>query len=420
MKNRLSPVLSIGRRFGLLTQPWTVLAVALALRVAWALLVPVDPVSDSAVYGEFARSIARGRGYAFADGSVTVYWPVGTSAVYAALLSSFGTLYAPVVVLNVLLGVGIVALTHALGRRYFGASVGIGAAWLTAAWPLLIQFTTILASELLFVFLLLLSLYLWGSQRGNALLRQIGWSAAMCAAIYMRPTALPLLVLLPLCDLWTKRCMRAFATSVVAIAAVSTALFAPWVQRNYDAFGKFCLVSANFGVNLWMGNNPASSGGYMDVPATPFADEIERDRELKRQAIEFIRADPGKYLRLALKRFVMTHDRESIGVTWNEPGMIRGLGAPSVTPIKALSAAYWWGCAALAVAGMVTAWRLRRMGLFHPLFWIPAMFVVIPVLTVGQDRYHVPIDPFVAVFAGVFIERRLLAKNCLCPSTASV
>ncbi len=63
---------------------------ALAVRLLWAACVPVDPVSDGVLYDAFARSMVEGHGYAFADGTLTEYWPVGTSAVYALLYYIFG------------------------------------------------------------------------------------------------------------------------------------------------------------------------------------------------------------------------------------------------------------------------------------------------------------------------------------------
>src|SRR5215472_1939503 len=147
------------------SSPVLIMGAALLMRLAWEAVVPVAPVSDGVVYDAFARSIVAGRGYAFPDGTLTVYWPVGTSAVYALLYALFGARAWVIPVFQALLGAAIVGLTWRLARHAFGRAVATLAAWLTATWPVLIEFTTILASELLFLFLILTALNVWISRR---------------------------------------------------------------------------------------------------------------------------------------------------------------------------------------------------------------------------------------------------------------
>src|SRR5262249_19543115 len=128
------------------TRPSIIAAAALLIRLAWAVCVPVNPVSDGVLYDAFAQSIFTGHGYAFPDGTMTEYWPVGTSATYALLYQTFGVHLLVVAVFQALLGALIVALTWRAARQVFGETVAALAAWLVAMWPLLIEFTTILAS----------------------------------------------------------------------------------------------------------------------------------------------------------------------------------------------------------------------------------------------------------------------------------
>jgi len=135
-----------------------------------------------------------------------------------------------------------------------------------------------------------------------------------------------------------------------------------------------------------------------------FANELDRDRRLRSEALANIRSDPYHYLVvLSLKRFLITHDRETIGVVWNEHGLKRAGLSSVATPLKVLSSAYWWLAASLAVCGAWVLGRSRRRGLFHPLLTIAGMFVAIPTLTVGQDRYHFPVIPLVAILSAIAI-----------------
>jgi len=386
---------------------------ALLVRLCWIVFVEVDPVSDGAMYREFAQSLARGDGYAYSNGQLTVYWAVGASAFYAVLKLLFGASELPIVFANLLIGVGIVLLTYLIALRYFEKGIAKKAAWIVALWPVLIQFTTVYASELLFIFLLLAALYLWGACAGNAFFNSFIWGALLCGAVYVRPTAIPLFLALPVIYLINTRDSRGALFSLCGAVFTASLLLAPWVMRNQQVFGSPVLVSANFGSNLWMGNNPKSTGAYMNLPDIYFSSEIDRERYFKAEAWNFIEANPLEYFKLAVRRVVITYDRETIGVAWNEPALRRAMGESGLAIVKLISTGFWLLTATFALAGIGWALWCRAIGLFHPLLVVAGFFFVVPVLTVGQDRYHLPMNPFLAIFAAYAMHMlwRRLEKN---------
>jgi hypothetical protein len=209
----------------------------------------------------------------------------------------------------------------------------------------------------------------------------------------------PLFVLLPLLDGWRERRAQPVLVGWLVAGLVGAALLGPWAARNHSAIGKPVLVSTNFGFNLWMGNNPQSNGGYMDpLPDAP-KDEVTRERYYRQKAIDYIVAHPADYLVLAAKRARLTFDRESIGIAWNEAGLTERGGATLLWPLKALSSAYWWAAVLAAIAGLGWALRKRRIDPRHALWWASALLAAVPILTVGQDRYHVPLNPVIAMLA---------------------
>jgi hypothetical protein len=219
------------------SQVLTLLWAALLLRLCWAFMVPVEPESDEAIYRLFAQSTAIGAGYAYPSGDLAVFWPVGASAFYVLVFSLFGLSDAPVVIANVLLGMGVVCLTYLLACRYFDQSTAKRAAWIVPLWPVLVQFTTVYASELLFTLLLVAALYVWCTFRWHLALRAALWGALLCAATYVRPTALPLFILLPFLELWLHREVRSAVLSGLIAGLTAAVLFAPWVVRNQQTFG---------------------------------------------------------------------------------------------------------------------------------------------------------------------------------------
>ncbi len=386
-----------------------ILLVAFMLRLLWALIVSIHPVADSVTYHELARNILSGRGYAFDGGGLTAYWPVGASSTYALLYQLFGLSFLPVVCFNIIIGVIIVWLTYAISLRDLGPRVAVLAAWLVAIWPILIQYTTILASELLFIFLVLSALYFWGNRRIPNILRAVLWGVLVCGATYARPTALPLLLILPVLQWLAQRDLRAALVSLLVATVSASILFSPWVYRNYQVFGGFVLVATNSGANLWMGNNPESTGAYMPLPEKDFENEIAMDEYFKKLAVDFIKENPLTYIKLALRRTVITYKNETIGVEWNKTMLEQRFGKPVLLPLKLVSTAYWLAMLILGLVGLYFLLKKRDLDLLHPLIVVPAFFFIIPVLTVGQDRYHVPLDPFIAIIAGYAIHS-FLAK----------
>ena len=226
-------------------------------------------------------------------------------------------------------------------------------------------------------------------------------AALLVGSAYMRPTSLPLVLILPLIDVVRhRRPMRGLLEAGVALA-VAAALLAPWAARNQAQLGAPVLISTNFGPNLWMGNNPASTGAYMSLPEEDFGGEVRRDAVLKERAVKFIADDPTRYLQLSARRALHSFKAETIGVIWNEKALADALE----TPLKLISSAYWLLAFGIGFAGAVLFLIQRPVWILDPLVVCPALFAAVAVLTVGQDRYHMPMIPFVAIFAASVIDR---------------
>lgn len=393
---------------------WGIVLAGMALRLAWGLAVPVVPLSDSAAYHAFARTLAEHGVYGWTPDAPSAYWAVGTSALAAATYLVVDG-FAGVVALNLLAGLAILVLTERLATRWFGARTGLWAMALVAAWPNLIVFTSILSSELFFIAATLAGLFFWRRPAGRPLANLALAGLVWGLAAYIRPVILLAPVALALAE--AARGPRAFAGAAlqagVAMALI-VAVALPWTLRNEAVLGGRAMISTNFGANLWMGNNPASDGGYMPLPpAVAGMGEIERGEVLKARVAAFVRDDPAAAIGLLGRKLVMLHDRETIGIVWNEEGLAPMVGPAGVTAAKALATGYWYlilagglaGVAVLARAGGVVA------ALFNPPVALWGYFTAIHVVVVAQDRYHMPASAYIAVMAAVALEagRRRLA-----------
>lgn len=379
---------------------WVLLA-ALILRLVWGALVPVVPVSDSHAYDVFAQNIAQGLGYGWEAGRLTAYWPVGTSAIYALLYWVFGHNYTAVMLFQAGVGVAVVALCMSIAFRWFGYAVAIRTGWIMACWPLLIQYTTILASEQFFIFTILCAFWFASTPGREWVWKGVTTGITLAGASYIRPTALLMAPILFAREFFKDgRRVKSIMACMLAIV-VMIALILPWSVRNLQVFDRFVLISTNGGANLWMGNNPATGTGYMALPELEIDNEADLNKELGRQAKEYILREPGAFVARMARRMVTLHDRETIGVVWNEKGLEGRFGDWVLSPLKLISTVYWWCMLGLAIAGIALMGREKGvivLALSPPIMtW--AYFALVHSVTVGGDRYHVPSIPFVALLS---------------------
>jgi 4-amino-4-deoxy-L-arabinose transferase-like glycosyltransferase len=381
-----------------------ILAGAFLLRLGWALLVPVIPLSDSNAYDILALTLAGHGVYGFVPDQPSAYWPVGTSAIYAALYFLFGHSYTPIVALNIALSTGIVGLTMWLGRTFFDDTIGIIAGGFMAIWPSQIAFVTVLASELPFTFFVLLGLAAWFNLWLSSSVRAVAGGLAFGVSTYIRPIALllPIVLWLSAFPNWRKLRER-LPMMFLALIAIGVAI-APWSIRNTKLYDHFTLISTNGGTNLWMGNNPDTQGFYMPLPASVEGlNEYQRDKALGEEAKRYIMAEPVSFVLRTIKKAALLHIGETIAIHWNEEGIKYRLGERALFPLKLLTQGFWIAALLLALAGLIVMVRERGIifAFIHPVILTWFYFTAIYAVTVIQDRYHFPLHPLISMLASV-------------------
>lgn len=397
---------------------WTILAIGMALRVLWALWVPVMPVSDSWGYHQFARNIVDHGVYGWTATEPSAYWAVGTSAAIA-FTYLFTDSYWGVVLLNLLAGLMIITLTQALAARWFGEAVGLAAMAIVALWPNLIVFTSVLSSELFFLATLLAGLFFWQRPGGNPLVNLIIAGLIWGLAGYVRPVVLLVPVTLALVDLaqGPRRFLRTALEAGIAILLIMLVAL-PWTARNHRELGAPVMISTNFGPNLWMGNNPDSTGGYMPLPPeVETMGEVERADYLKDQAKQFIVENPGQALKLVAIKLVKLNNRETIGVVWNEDALGPMIGNAGMTVMKLIATGYWYlvligGFAGIAVLIARQGWLA---GLFNQPVALWGYFTALHAVVVAEDRYHMPSSAFIGTLAAVALVAMLQRRTARPP-----
>lgn len=385
-----------------------ILAIALALRIVWILFIPVEPISDAAAYDVFARNIVEHGVYGWTPEEPGAYWAVGAAAIYAGAYLVFGFGDFAILFVNLVSSLLSVWCLAVLGRRWFDDEVGRLAALLFAVWPLLIQYTTVMASELHFNALFLLGLVAW---EYAGLRSAKGWTMIVLAGIalglatFVRPIALLIPAALAIAALLrTPGRGVVLGIRAVLVTSIIVALVSPWSARNERVFGERVFISTNFWPNFWMGNNPETTGEYQPLPPeTEGMGELERAAYTRELAVAYLKEAPGAFVWRTLVKAVTLHNRETIGIVWNEPALNRLLGSAGVAVGKVISTGFWYAALLAAAAGMIVMWR--GIGWWSALLstpvWIWLYFTAIHAIIVAGDRYHIPAIPLIAILAAV-------------------
>ena len=381
-----------------------IILIGLFLRVLWAIAVPVVPVSDSNAYDVFAQNLAKGNGFGWGVNELTAYWPPGTSFIYAIFYKIFGHTYWPIILFNLLVAAGTIWVTMYLAEKWFDRRIAILTGFILAFWPAQIQFTTVLASELIFTVLLMVGLWLWLEEKFTLRSRSIGVGVIMAAACYVRPTALLIPFLLLFFRVLKTREIFKTVTATLVMFIIMAIIIAPWSYRNTQLFGQFTLLSTNSGAVLWMGNNANSTGGYMQLPEeVEGMNQAQKNQYLKSLAREHIKEKPLLFIQRCIIRLIDTHSRESIGVAWNEKGLVSRYGSGILLPLKMINQLYWLPALGLGLIGIVIlgkqyGWLTM---LTHPTVVIWGYLAGVHTVIISQDRYHFPSVPMIAILAAI-------------------
>jgi len=385
----------------------SVLALAGVLRLVWVVLVPVAPISDSWAYDILARNLARGMGYGWYPGHPTGTWPVGPSFLYSVFYRFFGFTYTPILVFNLIISLVTILLVMKLAERWFNRGVALLAGLLLALWPVQIEFTSVLGSELLFNVLILCWLAILDLTDWDDWAKVIAAGVVAGFTCYVRPVALLIPAVLCFREVILRRKVVKPLVSMAVVYLVMAAVIAPWSIRNTRDFRHFFLVSTNGRENMWEGNNPTGNGETEALPPeVEHMGEGERELYLGNIANAYIRQHPLLFLGRTVKKAFLLYDHESIGVYWNQPTLLRLYGNRVFRILKVVSDLFWGLALLLGLWGALLVFR--KQGIIQATLSIPILlwlyFTGVYSTTVVQDRYHFAAIPFIAVLAGLAVQ----------------
>jgi 4-amino-4-deoxy-L-arabinose transferase-like glycosyltransferase len=402
-----------------------IVLIALAVRlVALGFLYPprLSPDRDHYAFGfetgRIAHAIASGQGF-----SSPMPLPTGPTAwmapVYpyfvAAIFRVWGSYSKSSALIILALQDFFSALTclaiFQIGKKSFGTSVGLNAAWIWAFSPYAIYVSNHWVWEtslttLLLAFLFLLTLRLDATTRvRDWLIYGLLWGVAALtnpAVLFVLP---PLLVWL----WWRHRARHVvLVRQMASTVGILCLIVAPWFVRNYLTFGRIIPFRSNFGAVLRMGNSDDLSSPRNDsLNPSENEEELTRFRQLgemayvaekKQEAAEFIQSHPGTFAWLTLGRIVETWT----GIWLPAPSYLFRSGWPA---FKLINVLFCCSLSLLAFLGLRRAFRTK-----NPAFWpyviVLAFFPLIYYATSSHIRFRHPIDPQIVLLAAIALTRQ--------------
>ncbi|MGA7908681.1 MAG: glycosyltransferase family 39 protein [Candidatus Sulfotelmatobacter sp.] len=392
---------------------WMV-AIALFLRVGWIIVAHTyrfKPVDNNFGFGwEMGRigaALAAGRGFSDPFGvptGPTAWEPPLYPYLVAGVFKIFGiySLWSAFVLLSI--NSIFSALTcipiFLTARRIFSEKVAVGAAWTWALLPYVMFWCTRWVWETSLSALLMAAIF-WlalSMEERDGILPWIEFGLLWGIAAL---NSTVLLAFLPVSGLWgwynRARRGKKSLVGIVLASIIFFACIAPWLVRDYQTFGKFIFIRDNFGAELRLGNGKGADGTWMQY-LHPTQDvyamrqyismgEIAYIAMRQRQAVDYIKADYGRFAVLCLKRFIYY---------WAGPprlAQIWWLAEVKNSLFLASSVLMFWG--------LGRALRLRRPGAWL-LFWLILLYPAVYYVVYPNQRYRHPIEPAMTIL-GIYL-----------------
>ncbi len=359
--------------------------------------------------GNVARSIASGNGFSSPLPSVNTGPTIWFTPIYPYLVAGIFKIWgiyadsSKLVILT--LNCAFAALTvipiFGSAEKTFGKGVAVGASWAWVFLPTAIYFPIVKVWDTALAALLMALIFraTLAMRDARTVLPWAGYGALWAIGVLVNPSMLSLFPFLVGWVLWQSRASGLWPKFAAATLLVFALGLVPWTVRNYLVFGKVIVLRSNFGLELWLGNNP----NVADTMASwmhPYDDkdealkfksmgEIAYMAEKQHDAFVFMRTHPADTLNFMFRRFVenwLAISDTALDFWSSAPLYFKVFFILNV--LLSLS----------TFAGVMFAYRTRHPQAFLYAM-VPLIFPLVFYLTHASLRYRFPMDPIMMVLS---------------------
>jgi len=329
-------------------------------------------------------------------------YPNFLAIVYFFSGTGFSRFFAARIAQAVLLGAPLASLTYLIAKKLFVNNERSAklSAWIVACYPMLLVYPLGLGTENPFFVLLLASFYF--------LLLTIDKPTAsyfLLSGLFLGLTALTRSVILPfagLAVLWVWSSLKQKRGAILAAIALALTI-TPWMIRNSLLHHKLTTIETSMGYNLYLGYHPQGNGSFVFGPSLDLLtilDDAERDKVGTQKAIEFIKAQPERFIPLAVNRLGYFFGLEKRVLMYFYSNDIIGfVPLPWLLTISAVLLLPFVVISTSAALGLSTLRRKPEyilLGLLFVSYILPHVFIL------SEDRFHLALVPYIAILAAQF------------------
>ena len=382
--------------------------IALILRLTYVLFFHQLKIeSDALQYDTIGWNLAFGDGFSLEPGVPT---PV-RAPVYPFFLSFiyliFGHSYLVVRLAQAILSALTCLVIYWLGKEIFDEEMGRVTSLIIALYPVLISYTGFLLTETLFTFLLSITALFLVRAVKNRLGKYYAISGMLLGITTLCRATTMLFPFFIFVGLWAvyKVKIRAIVHFLIFLSMMVVVII-PWTVRNYFRFHTFLPVATGGGLTLWAGTYVPWDGKYQGVTTEPLRtmgeeySPIELDKRLFKEGVRNIKERPIKYFIMSIKkfpRFWITSHSSVFGIDKPNSWYLR---ERQYFPLFVKFCLLLLHTVTL-ILGIIGVFLIRRQwkSCIIPLLLI--CFFTGHIFLVTIPRYHVPVLPYVFIFASV-------------------
>lgn len=329
-------------------------------------------------------------------------YPTFLAIVYFFSGTGFSRFFAARLAQVIFLGAPLAPLTYYAANHFSTGErserIAKISAWIVACYPMLLVYPLGLGTENPF-FVLLLSSFLF-------LLKTIERPTTfhfLLSGTCLALIALTRSVILPFAGLVIVYLIYLHRKKALLVAVAFALVIAPWIIRNSLLHSKLTGIETSMGYNLYLGYYPQGNGSFIFGPSLDLLtimDDAERDEVGTKQAIEFIKKQPERFIPLAINRLGFFFGLEKrVLMYFYGNNIIGSISKPLLLTIAAIMLLPFVFISVSAALGLsLLKWnsQLILLLLLFVFYLLPHVFIL------SEDRFHLALIPFFAILAAQY------------------
>lgn len=327
-------------------------------------------------------------------------YPAFLALVYFFNGMDFSRFFAARLAQVIFLGAPLAPLTYLVSLYLFPDSEKPAriSAWIVACYPMLLVYPLGLGTENPFFVLLLAScLFLLKSIERPTIFN------FLLSGVFLAFTALTRSVILPFAGLAILYLIYLYRKQALFAALAFALVIAPWMIRNSLLHNKPAGIETSMGYNLYLGYHPLGNGSFTFGPSLDLLaimDDAKRDEVGTKQAIEFIKEQPERFILLVINRLGFFFGLEKrVLMYFYSNNLIGYIPKPLLLAIAAILLLPFVFISVSAVLGLsLLKWNSQTalVLLLLTFYLLPHIFIL------AEDRFHLALIPFFAILAAQF------------------